>query len=779
MRTVTFVAGYLGLAVTAAAIAQVLETPLTSAQYSASRLVAAQPTAVAPFQVDQITTVTVRVVSSSVVRTTILSPDQQTITPENVGTFAGTYASVDSTGPSGPVPVPGLNLSGYVQLYSFPAPGLGEYQLQHQAVGAVTSEIAVLAIVEVASSMRSALVLSSTRVPIGSAVAAGVALFHESTPLVGANIQSSLTGPDGVPQALAFVDSGQSPDHAAGDGLHSARFVPGVAGRYIVSATASGTLGPGQPYRRQMATRIEVTPRDIYFASSAVTITPVDLDSNGRIDRLDVSAQIRADRATRFHLDLIWSGPTLESGGAGMLHEEVLGAGTFSFSVQIPAGKLLDETYIGVPFQIERISLFQFTGDESWLTDEITNGLPGFGPFTPLQLERPPIWIRSLRFDPENFDADPAYEFLRGTAQIYVTQSGLYSWRAEIGPFCWPSYFVEEFTRTLSSTAENVVVFHFSGTQIGQSGFDGPFRLDQLSIYRPGASYSSQPRLIGAFGQITNDRWESHTVRDCNNNGRTDGCDIGQGSLDCNGNRIPDECDPDCDFDGVPNDCDPPGDDCDNNGRPDYCDRDCGGDGFVDACEQTTQFLAQRTFACPAINCAMPGFALTNVPAALSDVTLSFSNGYGDFNTDSEFLTIRLNGQSVGTIFGPGGVDCGSMTETLIVPRAAFNAVLSGGNLTITAEAPPGVNPAQCPNGWSVQLNLTYAEQIPDVCILGDMNCNGVINVSDVGPFVSAITDRAVYERQFVRCNYFNGDMNGNGVVNVADIGIFVALLGQ
>lgn len=46
---------------------------------------------------------------------------------------------------------------------------------------------------------------------------------------------------------------------------------------------------------------------------------------------------------------------------------------------------------------------------------------------------------------------------------------------------------------------------------------------------------------------------------------------------DCNGNGIPDECDPDCDNDGIPDDCDPGSccpnfPDCNGNGLPDECD---------------------------------------------------------------------------------------------------------------------------------------------------------------------------------------------------------------
>lgn len=59
----------------------------------------------------------------------------------------------------------------------------------------------------------------------------------------------------------------------------------------------------------------------------------------------------------------------------------------------------------------------------------------------------------------------------------------------------------------------------------------------------------------------------------------------------------------------------------------------------------------------------------------------------------------------------------------------------------------------------------------------GDMNCDGVVTVADIGPFVLAVTDPAGYAAQFPACDILNADTNGDQVVTVADIGGFVALV--
>lgn len=60
---------------------------------------------------------------------------------------------------------------------------------------------------------------------------------------------------------------------------------------------------------------------------------------------------------------------------------------------------------------------------------------------------------------------------------------------------------------------------------------------------------------------------------------------------------------------------------------------------------------------------------------------------------------------------------------------------------------------------------------------IGDMNCDGVITVSDIAGFVLALTDAPGYAAAFPDCDIHNADTNGDGAVTVSDIGPFVALL--
>jgi hypothetical protein len=81
------------------------------------------------------------------------------------------------------------------------------------------------------------------------------------------------------------------------------------------------------------------------------------------------------------------------------------------------------------------------------------------------------------------------------------------------------------------------------------------------------------------------------TSQDCNANSIPDSCEIAQQtSQDCNSNNIPDECEADCNRNHVPDQCDitaGTSQDCDGDGVPDECEtfQDCNNNGILDACD--------------------------------------------------------------------------------------------------------------------------------------------------------------------------------------------------
>lgn len=102
----------------------------------------------------------------------------------------------------------------------------------------------------------------------------------------------------------------------------------------------------------------------------------------------------------------------------------------------------------------------------------------------------------------------------------------------------------------------------------------------------------------------------------------------------------------------------------------------------------------------------------------------------------------------------------------------------------------PGQTSAECSGaggdwaGAGTNCDDNSGNGIPDACdvsvLVGDLNCDGSVNFSDINPFVLYLSNYATWEAQNPGCNPLNGDINGDGTYgqsSFGDINPFVALL--
>lgn len=75
------------------------------------------------------------------------------------------------------------------------------------------------------------------------------------------------------------------------------------------------------------------------------------------------------------------------------------------------------------------------------------------------------------------------------------------------------------------------------------------------------------------------------------------------------------------------------------------------------------------------------------------------------------------------------------------------------------------------PRVWNGTIRYT------ELRLLGDLDCNGVVDVNDVGPFVLTLVDPAGYVFWFPECDALRGDINGDGRNDGVDVGLFVDLV--
>ncbi len=76
--------------------------------------------------------------------------------------------------------------------------------------------------------------------------------------------------------------------------------------------------------------------------------------------------------------------------------------------------------------------------------------------------------------------------------------------------------------------------------------------------------------------------------------------------------------------------------------------------------------------------------------------------------------------------------------------------------------------------GWNIDDIEIWADQSP---ILGDMNCDGVLDFNDIDPFVLALSGESGYSGQYPNCVFWYADVNGDGAVDFDDIDTFVTAL--
>jgi hypothetical protein len=83
------------------------------------------------------------------------------------------------------------------------------------------------------------------------------------------------------------------------------------------------------------------------------------------------------------------------------------------------------------------------------------------------------------------------------------------------------------------------------------------------------------------------------------------------------------------------------------------------------------------------------------------------------------------------------------------------------------------------PSGGAQAIENAAVDQILTVTepLWGDMNCDGVLDGLDVGPFVLALTDPPSYEASYPDCAVNNADVNADRAVDVFDVEAFVELL--
>ncbi|MGE3180626.1 MAG: hypothetical protein AB7N71_03285 [Phycisphaerae bacterium] len=140
----------------------------------------------------------------------------------------------------------------------------------------------------------------------------------------------------------------------------------------------------------------------------------------------------------------------------------------------------------------------------------------------------------------------------------------------------------------------------------------------------------------------------------------------------------------------------------------------------------------------------------------------------GIFNLNLSTYTITLGAVGTSTNWGAG--------MTLTIDNLFLNGVALSSVDSFTVVVSYADEAATWPNGGDLIVDNVYFGPASGG-LVGDMNCDGAVTVSDIGGFVLALTNPAQYMAQFPNCDINNADVNDDNAITVSDIGPFVSLL--
>ena len=141
---------------------------------------------------------------------------------------------------------------------------------------------------------------------------------------------------------------------------------------------------------------------------------------------------------------------------------------------------------------------------------------------------------------------------------------------------------------------------------------------------------------------------------------------------------------------------------------------------------------------------------------------------------------VQYNGSAAAAIYVCFGRALGYMNSAWVDVHGAGcqRSDPKSGSLSSYSYAPYGYYNSIAPQGDAIRI-FNYVRLVRDVpaVVLGDMNCDGVVDSDDINPFVLALIDPPGFATQYPNCDLMRGDMQPDGHVDGADVQSFIDML--
>jgi formylglycine-generating enzyme required for sulfatase activity len=177
-----------------------------------------------------------------------------------------------------------------------------------------------------------------------------------SLPMTGI-VTATLTLPDLSHADVSFQDDGQPPDAVAADGIYSALFQDtNQPGLYSILVAAYGNY-PSQICLRTASTYFLVSPAKAIF-SGLYLDQPVDMDSNGLYETLQLQAGILVTETGRFEISAVLEGGSGQFIDLATDVEDFTTTGLHSMILEF-SGDAIRSSGIDGPYTVKQITLFE------------------------------------------------------------------------------------------------------------------------------------------------------------------------------------------------------------------------------------------------------------------------------------------------------------------------------------------------------------------------------------------------------------------------------------
>ena len=410
---------------------------------------------------------------------TLINPDQQQITEDNINEHKGLY-NLDNVDSFNGFIFNSAFFKGFHYDYYFETPITGAWDIVIKGNNILNNEV-VLVNIFVHNKLKIGIFTDKSQYLLNSPVLLIVSIFEDSKPIqnytVNAIVKNTLNNEEFTVQ---LNDAGTESDNKSNDGLYSGHFIPKSIGDYSILAQINNARKREKGISDEIVTSISVHNSLALFNGSFNDIA-IDTDENGLFEYIDM----------QFGIDILESGTyqiliTLK--GSNNVEKDI--SSIFELNKQIDQIITLkcekeDVLSIGIdgPYQISSAIIEKFEIDK-WIIMDEKRGEWETKAFQLSQVDNKSISLASNTIEDFGVDTNNngLYEILDINFRVNIERNGFYQWSAKLVDSLNTEI---EFANNSNglTVGVNAINICFNGNKISENAVNGPYSIKSFLIF--------------------------------------------------------------------------------------------------------------------------------------------------------------------------------------------------------------------------------------------------------------------------------------------------------